>query len=283
MAVGRSSPAAGTKRPVEEAALLRTGSISEHTITLCIGLQRVDVDDVPRPLGDLADLRLADRSLAAVGILALAGLRPRRSEPGNARARQMRGIAASPPAVGDERQPFRPCPKGVRLPPRPVHEAVAGPHLIGLAVLPGEPIALEDEEDLLLGGVEVRRRRPPPGLHADPVDTDADAARRSTHELPRAVDVPPLELTGLDVIPVDERHFDGRSGTSPSSVNSCRVSSSVRSLGGMIRSDVERSSSGSRSPRFWTSCHISSSTSSSAPSSCASTAAAARSSSSLSC
>src|SRR6266542_7035742 len=64
----------------------------------------------------------------------------------------------------------------VRLLRGQVHKAVARTDLVRLAILPGEAGAAQDEEDLLLGQLDVRGRRALAGVDLPAGDTDRDAS-----------------------------------------------------------------------------------------------------------
>ena len=63
-------------------------------------------------------------------------------------------------------------------------DAVPGPQLVDLLVLPGEARPAEDEDDLLGGSVRVGRSRQPARIDPDAIDADADAADRIAEPLP---------------------------------------------------------------------------------------------------
>jgi hypothetical protein len=111
--------------------------------------------------------------------------------------------------------------KRVRFLSHPVHDAVPRPDLVDLPVLPGETIAGEDEEDLLLGRLDMRGGRPLTGIHLHAVDADPDAAGGLAEVAPVAGNVALGASDRRDVVPVDDAHYlTGRSGTRPSSEKS---------------------------------------------------------------
>ena len=59
----------------------------------------------------------------------------------------------------EEVEPVRPRDERMLVVARALDDAVEGPYLVHSAVLPGEPRAGEDEEELLGRAVRVRRRR----------------------------------------------------------------------------------------------------------------------------
>ncbi len=81
------------------------------------------------------------------------------------------------------------------------------------------PEPAEHPEDLLLGALEMERRRPHPGIDLDPLD--ADRSRRASGEAPpRARDVAALAAPGPHVVPVGDHvaimsrdRIAGRPGT----------------------------------------------------------------------
>src|SRR5262249_51956133 len=83
-----------------------------------------------------------------------------------------------------------------------VHDAVAGPKLVDLLVLPGETRAAEDEDDLLRGSVRVRGRREPARIDADAVGADPGAADRVAEPLPARRHLALLGPARLDLVPV---------------------------------------------------------------------------------
>jgi hypothetical protein len=98
----------------------------------------------------------------------------------------------------------------VGLPLGQVNEHVALANLVGLAVLPGDPGAAEDEEELLLGSFGMRRSRPHAGIDLDPLQPDVDAPGRAAEVVPATGDVSDLAAVGLDVVPVSDVLHEGR-------------------------------------------------------------------------
>jgi hypothetical protein len=136
-----------------------------------------------RHVGDRDDARRAGRGLlvqvdrAGVG-LALervrrpAGLGPGRADPGDPGARQAADLGPAALAEQQRLQAAGAADQGVRSAPRAVQERVAGAHLVGRAVLPGQARPGEHEAELLLGVVGVRggalgARRDPRAAQAD--------------------------------------------------------------------------------------------------------------------
>src|SRR4029077_3956375 len=89
---------------------------------------------------------------------------------------------------------------------RPVDETVAHPHLVRPSVLPREPSAGQHEEDLLVGAVDVRRRRDLPRFEVDAVDADGNAASGEPEVPPGPLQAAPILAARLDVVPVRECH-----------------------------------------------------------------------------
>ena len=89
------------------------------------------------------------------------------------------------------------------------NDAVERAHLVHLAVLPGEPRAGEDEEELLGRAVRMRRRRQLAGLDADAVDAHAARAGGVAEPLPRRVHLALRVASALDLVPVRDRHVGG--------------------------------------------------------------------------
>jgi hypothetical protein len=123
---------------------------------------------------DLADLGLADRSLAFPGMRA-ADVHPARVHPGDAGARQHGVSLRLALPVGEHVEALGPRTQRVGVLLRQVDEHVALADLEDFAVLPRDPGAAEDEEDLLLGTFGMRRGRPLAGV--DPDALEADGAR----------------------------------------------------------------------------------------------------------
>ena len=114
-------------------------------------------------------------------------------------------LMAASLAEGEDVETVRPRLQRVRVHERQVDEAVARPHLVALLgrsdSLDADARPVEDEEDLLVGALEMQRRRPLPGSDADPLDADpvGGVARQ---RLPVAADVASLAADGCDVVPV---------------------------------------------------------------------------------
>jgi hypothetical protein len=86
----------------------------------------------------------------------------------------MRRDHLSPPAEREHVEAVVAGAERVLLVARAMDDAVRRPDLVDLVVLPREPGAAEDVEDLLV--LDVRRRRPAAGIDFDAVDGDADRA-----------------------------------------------------------------------------------------------------------
>ena len=87
-----------------------------------------------------------------------------------------------------------------------VDHAVAGPDLVHVAVLPGEPRACEHVEDLLRGAVRVRRCRELSRRDAHAVQADRAGARSAAEPLPGRVHLALGAVVALDVVPVGDPH-----------------------------------------------------------------------------
>src|SRR5436190_4722897 len=168
-----------------------------------VALELVEVHDRARARTRLGPLEVL---LAVERMLALPGLGPRREEPVAAGLRQVAAAGPVPLAEREHLEAAVTGAEGMRLAPRRVHEAVAGTHLVGLAVLPREPRPGEDEEDLLVGAVDVRRRRDLAGAELDAVHADAARAGGAAEVAPGAAERRARRTPGLDLVPVRERH-----------------------------------------------------------------------------
>ena len=94
----------------------------------------------------------------------------------------------------------------MRLALRLVHQAVARADLVRLAVLPREPRAAEDEEDLLVGAVHVRGRRDLALVELDAMDAGVHRACGAAEVRPRAAEPAARRPARLEVVPVRESH-----------------------------------------------------------------------------
>ena len=148
------------------------------------GLEVGDVDDGRRARRQLADLGRAGRGLARPRVILLgADRRPGLAEPRDAGARQPRDAVRERALPEREHvEPVGPGLQRVRVLEREVDEAVAGAHLVadGIALalpLHGDARAAEHVEDLLLGALEMERRRPHAGVDLDPLHADRAATR----------------------------------------------------------------------------------------------------------
>ncbi len=134
----RDSGRAWRERAVVQPGALGAGLARKDAVTLLVGLEGVQVDDVLRPLGGLGDLGLASGCLSLPGVVALARLDPAATEPGDACSRQ-RGVAVVPVRPVDEHvEAVVAGAERVRLAAGPVDDAVALPNHVHLPVLPGE-------------------------------------------------------------------------------------------------------------------------------------------------
>ena len=81
-------------------------------------------------------------------------------------------------AVDQHLEPVGPAPERVLLVVGQMDDAVAGPELVDLLVLPRETGSAEDVDDLLGGAVGVGRGRQPPRIDLHAVDADSRCSRR---------------------------------------------------------------------------------------------------------
>jgi hypothetical protein len=132
-----------------------------------------------------------------------------RRHPGDAGARQDGVPVRQALPVCKDAEAVGPGAQRVRLRLGQVDEAVAGPHLVRRAVLPGEARAREHEEDLLLRPFDVRRRRPLPGIDVDQLHADAASTGGSAQVPPAPADVPGLSPARLDLVPVGDVLHEG--------------------------------------------------------------------------
>ncbi len=169
-------------------------------------LDLADVDDPRRPLGQLADLRRTDRDLPCPGVVVGAPLEhPRRTEPRHPGPGEQRVRRVVPLAEGKDDEPVWPRLKGVGVLEREMHEAVPRPdrvgRLAGAVGLNGDARSVEDEEDLLLRALEMKRRRPLPWIDPDPLHPDP-LRGPARERLPVTRDVTRASVDGVDVVPV---------------------------------------------------------------------------------
>ena len=101
-------------------------------------------------------------------------------------------------------EPLGTASQRVRRAARRVDDAVARPHDMGRAVLPEQPLTLEDEEDLLLSSLAVHGRRPALGGDLNAVDTDVPRAGGGAKRGPASVEVAELGALGFELVPVDD-------------------------------------------------------------------------------
>ncbi len=159
------------------------------------------VRDALRPRRDLTDIRRADSRLS-LPRMRTPDVHPARMHPGDAGPRQHRVSLRLPLPVGEHLEPVGARAQRVCLPLRKMDEDVVRAYLVDLAVLPGDPRAGQDEEDLLFRAFGVSGRRPLAGIHLDPLEAHLDAPSCSAEVVPRAGDVAGFAATGLDVVPV---------------------------------------------------------------------------------
>src|SRR6266542_3188162 len=107
---------------------------------------------------------------------AAGSLGPRRRRSHHPGAREPHAARVGPHAERHGVDSGVPSDQRVRLLRGQVHKAVARTDLVRLAILPGEAGAAQDEEDLLLGQLDVRGRRALAGVDLPAGDTDRDAS-----------------------------------------------------------------------------------------------------------
>src|SRR5262249_27003510 len=107
----------------------------------------------------LWDLERPGGGLARPRVVAAAELAPRAADPGHAGPRQGAGLGALARPEGDDVHAGVAGDQRVGRAAQGMKQAVAGGDGVGPAVLPAQPGAAEDVEDLLLAGVAVHRRR----------------------------------------------------------------------------------------------------------------------------
>src|SRR5215210_5047099 len=112
-----------------------------------LGLDVLDVDDVPRPRRGLAEDQRLGLSLD-VPRIARAPLHPGPAESDRSRARKPTDLSRMPRPVDEHVEAIRPSTERVLLVVCEMDDAVAGAKLIDLLVLPRETRAAEDEDDL---------------------------------------------------------------------------------------------------------------------------------------
>src|SRR4051794_19430673 len=150
----------------------------------------VDADDVRRPRRRRREVRLARGGVALPWRVARARGHPRGAEPPVAGAGQHAQLGRPTLAEHHDVEPGWPRAQRVGVGAGQVHEAVAGRHLVGRAVLPGQPVAAEHVEDLLLRVVAVGRRRALAGRDLDPPQAELHAAGGGAEGRPGALDPP---------------------------------------------------------------------------------------------
>src|SRR5207302_796536 len=169
-------------------------------------LDVLEVDDRCRTVAGLGRLRRTGRDFALPGMSPLPGFDPALGEPGDARAGKMRRLVEPAVAVREHVEPVRAGLERVRLALTSMDEAVAGSDCVGLPVLPRQARPVEDEEDLLRRSVHVSRCRPEAGLDLDPLDTDADRARRPPERAPGRAQMACRLAPSRHLVPVGDGH-----------------------------------------------------------------------------
>jgi hypothetical protein len=141
----------------------------------------VEVDDPVRPPTRLRQLGVAELELF-LPLMHIDLIRPEHPDPSALQAWEKGELGRCAHAENQIVDPVRPRDDGMRLLAGAVDEAVAGADLVRrldlAVVLPREPRAGEDKEDLLLAALHVQRRRAGARLDLDAVDADRDASGR---------------------------------------------------------------------------------------------------------
>ena len=122
-------------------------------------------------VGPRRGLAVGERRRAGLDVprIVVAALDPRPADPDRARAGQPADLGRVARAEDEEVEPVGAGDERVLEVVGALDHAVAGTHLVHLAVLPGEAGAAEHVVDLLRGAVRVRRRRQPARRDADAV------------------------------------------------------------------------------------------------------------------
>ena len=107
-----------------------------------------------------------------------------------------------PRPVDQDLEPVRAAAQRVLLVIREVDDAVTGPQLVDLLVLPGEARAAEHEDDLLRGAVRVGRGREPSRVDPNSADAESRAADGVAEPLPARRHLALLGPARLDLVPV---------------------------------------------------------------------------------
>ena len=89
-----------------------------------------------------------------------------------------------------------------------VHDAVSGPDLVALLVLPRQAGPAEDVDELLGGAVRVWGSREPLRIDAHAVDAETDGSGDVAEPLPARGHLADLAAPQVDVVPVREHRAD---------------------------------------------------------------------------
>src|SRR6185312_7550273 len=174
----------------------------------------VDVHDPARSRRGLGRVGRAGAGLALPRRGVAAGANPARAVPRHAGAGQVGAAAADALAEREHVEAVAPGLEGVGLAAGEVDEAVAGGDRVrGRAValvLPREAAAAKHPEDLLLGVLDVRGRRPLSRRDRDPLQADRGRAGGRAEVAPFGVEVAGGRVDALHVVPVrDPAHAGG--------------------------------------------------------------------------
>jgi hypothetical protein len=178
------------------------------------------VQDPARALARRRQLLIRGRCLAHPRVVAARHLDPGRRDAHHPGAWQVRAAGALAHPEGEHVEAVRACDERVRLLLDEVREAVSLPKLVRpvlLAVpLPRKAGAAKDVVDLLLGELDVERRRALTWRDVDPLDADSDAARRLAEITPAARERAQLVELRPDLVPVDQMGYSSRNQKRPS-------------------------------------------------------------------
>src|SRR4029079_3380649 len=128
---------------------------------------------------------------------------PRGAEPGHVRPWQVCCLRLAALAEGEHVEPLVPRTQRVRL-ENAVDDAVAGTDLEGAIREQADTRAGEPEEDLLLAGLAVERRRPLARIDLNPGDADRLRPGGGAEIGPETRDVAGFRAAALDLVPVRE-------------------------------------------------------------------------------
>src|SRR5215208_1292062 len=186
-------------RPLEP-GLDGSGGVGDHPVAVLVELDLVERDHVRRPLARLRELELARLGLDVPRIVH-APLGPDVAEAHRLRPWQPAVLRPLPRAESEHVEPIG---TGAERVLGALDDGVSGADLAYRLVLPQQPRATEDEEDLLRAIVRVWRRRKAPRLDADAIETDALRARGVPERLPCRGHRPLRAPNALDLVPVGD-------------------------------------------------------------------------------